>query len=791
MCPRIRIRGSWFGLALSALLLGNAQAAKPSSASAKRVAKSSPSVTYEREILPLIKSYCFDCHGDGVEKGHLSFDRFGTLAAVRKEPKVWEHVLLNLRSEQMPPAKKKNQPTSEERIRMVKWIEQEFFPVDCNDPDPGRVTLRRLNRSEYNRTIRDLVGIDYQPAEDFPQDDIGYGFDNIGDVLSLSPILLEKYLTAARQVLDDAIVTEDLTRLRTWKFEPESLAATAPLDQRNGGWLALVREGDVHGSVRLPADGEYVLRVKAAGEQAGPEPVKMAIRWNGQEIARVDLPETAAQAKVHESRFQARRGTHTFAVAYLNNYINPKDPNPKNRDRNLLLQRIEIEGPFHPGPQPLPETHRRIFFRPPDPLDPRATAAELLRSFAKRAWRRPVDTAELQRLLSLYDLAKREGEVFEVAVKVALQAVLISPHFLFRGELQPEPDQAQKVHWIGEHALASRLSYFLWSSLPDEELSRLADSGQLRKRLAPQLKRMLADPRASALVDNFAAQWLQIRNLELVSPDPKQFPQFTEQLRRDLMQETLLFARSIIQDDRSVLEFLDTNFSFLNERLAKLYGIEGVKGEEFRRVTFKNRERGGLLTHGSVLTITSNPTRTSPVKRGKWVMETLLGTPPPPPPPNVPELKIDKDHPLTGTLRQRMEQHRANPACSSCHERMDDIGFGLENFDAIGSWRTHEGQAALDTTGGLSPTQSFNGPAELKQLLHDKRRAEFVRCITEKMLTYALGRGLEHYDRCAVDRIVEKLADGNYRFSVLVEEVVNSVPFQKRRGEGKRQLTKG
>jgi hypothetical protein len=234
----------------------------------------------------------------------------------------------------------------------------------------------------------------------------------------------------------------------------------------------------------------------------------------------------------------------------------------------------------------------------------------------------------LQRLLSLYDLAKREGEVFEVAVKVALQAVLISPHFLFRGELQPEPDQAQKVHWIGEHALASRLSYFLWSSLPDEELSRLADSGQLRKRLAPQLKRMLADPRASALVDNFAAQWLQIRNLELVSPDPKQFPQFTEQLRRDLMQETLLFARSIIQDDRSVLEFLDTNFSFLNERLAKLYGIEGVKGEEFRRVTFKNRERGGLLTHGSVLTITSNPTRTSPVKRGKWVMETLLGTPP-------------------------------------------------------------------------------------------------------------------------------------------------------------------
>ena len=250
-----------------------------------------------------------------------------------------------------------------------------------------------------------------------------------------------------------------------------------------------------------------------------------------------------------------------------------------------------------------------------------------------------------------------------------------------------------------------------------------------------------------------------------------------------------MFAQAIRQDNRSILEFLDADFSFLNERLATLYGIDGVKGSEFRRVTFKNRERGGLLTQGSVLTITSNPTRTSPVKRGKWVMETLLGAPPPPPPPNVPELKIDKDHPLTGTLRQRMEQHRANPACSSCHERMDDIGFGLENFDAIGRWRTHEGQAVLDTTGNLSATQAFNGPAELKQLLQEKRRGEFVRCLTEKMLTYALGRGLEYYDRCAVERILEKLPAGDYRFAVLVEEIVNSVPFQKRRGEGKRQLT--
>lgn len=778
----------WIGLALSLLVVNGASGAK--SSNGNRSAKSRPGQTYQQEILPLIKNYCFDCHGDGATKGNLDLDRFTTLEAVRQEPKIWEHVLQNLRTEQMPPAKKKNQPTAEEREKMIKWIEAEFFPVDCNNPDPGRVTLRRLNRSEYNRTIRDLLGIDFQPADDFPQDDIGYGFDNIGDVLSLSPVLLEKYLSAARQVLNEAIVTDDITRKRTWKFDPESLTGSAQRDQRNGGWLALVREGDLRGTFRVPADGEYIMRVRAAGEQAGPEPVKMAMRWNDKEISRIEVPETMADAKTHEIRVQARRGSSTFAIAYLNNYLNPKDPNPKNRDRNMLVQGIEFEGPFQPPPQTLPETHRRIFFLPTDAANPASTAEQLLRSFTKRAWRRPVEPAEIQRLMSLFQLAQGQGESFEASIKVALQAVLVSPHFLFRGELQPAPDDPRKVYPISEHALASRLSYFLWSSMPDEELTRLADNGQLRKRIQMQLKRMLADPRASALVDNFAAQWLQIRNLEVVSPDRKQFPQFTDDLRQDLMKETMMFTQAIIQEDRSILEFLDADFSFLNERLATLYGVAGVHGNEFRRVTFTNRNRGGLLTQGSVLTITSNPTRTSPVKRGKWVMETLLGTPPPPPPPNVPELKIDKDHPLTGTLRQRMEQHRANPACSSCHERMDDIGFGLENFDAIGSWRTHEGQAVLDTTGNLNPTQAFNGPAELKKLLYEKRRTEFVRCVTEKLLTYALGRGLEYYDRCAVDQIMQRLQARDYHFSVLVEEIVNSVPFQKRRGEGKRQITK-
>lgn len=768
----------YLGVALSVVAAEVSSAAATPSAKGKR---SQP--TFERDVLPLIKDYCYDCHGDGADKGHLNLDRFTTLEAVRQDRKTWEHILQNLRTEQMPPAKKKHQPTAEERGRMIHWIEQEFFPVDCNDPDPGRVTLRRLNRAEYNRTIRDLIGIDYQPAEDFPQDDVGYGFDNIGDVLSLSPVLLEKYLVAAQQVLDDAIVTDDFTRSRTWRFELDALAATAPIDQRNDGWFALVREGDVHTSVRLRADGEYVVRVLAAGEQAGPEPVKLAMRFNGRELRRIEIPETLKDAKVHEARFQAKRGTQQISVAYLNNYVK------KREDRNLLVRWVEVEGPLQAGAQPLPETHRRIFFLAPDPTKPSRAAREILERFTRRAWRRPVGEAELRGLLNLFDLARKQGDSFEKSVKVALQAVLVSPHFLFRGELQPEPDNPRKTHPIGEHALASRLSYFLWSSLPDEPLSRLADRGQLRRKLGTELRRLLADPRSGALVENFAAQWLQIRNLDLVSPDPKLFPQFTEALRRDLQQETQLFVRAIIQEDRSILDFLDADFSFLNERLAALYGIEGVKGNDFRRVTFKNPERGGLLSQGSILTITSNPTRTSPVKRGKWVLETLLGAPPPPPPPNVPELKIDKDHPLTGTLRQRMEQHRANPACSSCHERMDDIGFGLENFDAIGAWRTKEGDAPLDTTGSISAAEAFKGPAELKQILRETRRVDFVRCLTEKMLTYALGRGLEYYDRCAVEKIMENLARRDYRFSALIEEIVTSVPFQKRRGEGQRLLS--
>ncbi|MBI1841844.1 MAG: DUF1592 domain-containing protein [Verrucomicrobia bacterium] len=752
------------------------------SALAKSPAKTG-TPSFEKQILPLIQNYCFDCHGDGMSKGDLALDSYTNTAAVLGNRKVWEHVLQNLKASQMPPARKKSQPTAQERTLMVKWVEDTLFPVDCDHPDPGRVTVRRLNRNEYNRTLRDLLGIDFQPADDFPQDDVGYGFDNIGDVLSMPPVLLERYIAAAEQALNEAIVTEAIVNKRVWRFDPTNLEATAPLEERSAGWIALVREGDVHARVRLPVAGDYLLRARAAGEQAGPEPVKMAMAVNDQTLKTVEVPERRRDAKIHEVRFQGQKGPQKVSVSYLNNYVNPKEKDPKKRDRNMLLEWLEVEGPLSPVAQPLSDTHRRIFFKQPGGRNARAVAEEIVERFASRAWRRPVEKAELKRLMTLFDLAQGQKDTFEKSVKVALQTVLVSPRFLFRGEAQPDPDNPKSVHPIDEYSLGSRLSYFLWGSMPDDRLFQLAGARQLRRNLESEVRRMLMDSKSESLVTSFVGQWLQTRNLELASPDREKFKNFTEELRSDFASETRLFVTSLIQEDRSVLELIDANYSFLNERLAKFYGLEGVSGSDFRKVLFQDRRRGGVLTQGSILTITSNPTRTSPVKRGKWVLETLLGAPPPPPPPNVPELKVDKNHPLTGTLRQKMEQHRANPMCASCHTRMDAIGFAFENYDAIGAWRSKDGEFPIDVSGELGGGVRFNGPAELRQLLLKDNRAEFLRCMTEKMMTYALGRGVEPYDRCAVQQVLDQLPSNGYRFSALVSAIVRSAPFQLRRGE--------
>jgi len=596
-------------------------------------------VRYQEEIRPILQRFCYDCHGETKQRAGLSLQAYADASAARKDRKTWESVLRVLRAGEMPP-EGRPQLSDAQRSQVARWIESELFPVDCSRPDPGRVTIRRLNRVEYNNTIRDLTGVDYQPAEGFPADDAGYGFDNIGDVLSLSPLLLEKYLAAAEEV---------------------------------------------------------VARVLAS-----------------------------------------------------------------------------------------PEAKRRIFTSEPKPEERLTCAREILGRFARRAWRRPVAPEDLGRLSTLVKRALDAGDGFEAAVGVGLQAVLVSPHFLFRGELQEEPDNPRIVRPVDEYALASRMSYFLWSSMPDEELFRLAERGELRRNLEAQTRRMLGDPRARALSEHFAGQWLQLRNLSLVAPDPQTFPGFDEGLRLAMRRETELLFETILREDRSVLDLLTADYTFVNERLARHYGLGGVAGPEFRRVSLAGTPRRGVLTHASVLTITSNPTRTSPVKRGKWVLENLLAAPPPPPPPEVPPLNESAAAAANASLRQRLEQHRDNPMCASCHAQMDPIGFGLEHFDGIGAYRERDGVFPVDAAGKLTSGEIFQGAGELSALLATVKREEFARCVAERLLTYALGRGLEHYDQCALNQITAGATRAGHRFSAFVLEVVKSVPFQMRRGEGER-----
>jgi hypothetical protein len=748
--------------------------------------KSKPTETaqdYERDIKPLLGKYCYGCHGETKQKGDISLQAYENKAAVLKDRVVWEKVLHNVRASEMPP-ENKPQPTEQERKLIASWIEKDVFNCDCENPDPGRVTLRRLNRAEYDNTIRDLLGVDFHPANNFPADDSGYGFDNIGDVLSLPPIMLEKYMAAAETILNKAIVTEFTTAGAKTRFEAEKISFTEFGSVFQRRMVRLGREGEIFTAFQFPKSGNYVLRAKAYGEQAGKEPARMEFRINGEVVKTFDVTAVESSPAIYEAHFKAGAGSKIISAAYINNFRNPEDPDPENRDRNLIVDYLEVVGPS--GPMVLPATHQRIFAKPV-PVSNEAKrnyARDIIGHFAKRAYRRPLSAQELDRLVAFADLAQSEGENFESGMKLAMQAVLVSPHFLFRGELQPDPDNSKAIHPIDEFALASRLSYFLWSSMPDDELFHLAERGKLRKNLESQVRRMLRDEKASAFVENFSGQWLQIRNLDLVAPDSGEFPEFDDALRNAMRKETELFFESLLKENRSVLELLNADYTFVNERLARHYGIPKVFGDEFRRVSLKGTARGGILTHASILTLTSNPTRTSPVKRGKWVLENILGTPPPPPPPDIPDLKTGKDAALTGTLRERMEQHRSNPNCSSCHARMDPIGFAFENFDGIGAWRNKDGDFSIDSSGELVGGGSFRDASELRRILVAQKKEEFVRCLLEKLLTYALGRGMEMYDKCAIDEISKRLTKRDYKFGDMMVEITRSSPFQLRRGEG-------
>lgn len=780
------------GLVILGLRFSTLQADEPkkSAAAALEDAVKSAPLKFEADIKPLLVKYCYDCHGDKKQRAGLNLEKFKDEQSILEGRKVWEHAAGMIRSSEMPPKRKSSPPpTQEERDLLFQWITETTSKIDCTGAaDPGRVTLRRLNRFEYNNTIRDLVGVDFKPAADFPSDDVGYGFDNIGDVLSLPPILFEKYLNAAEKITEAAIAAEPLRGV-IQSVEGEKLQGGST---GGNGAKVLASNGKVSAEVEAAVDGEYVVRIVAFEMHAGKEYAQMRFSVDDKPLHTFDVKGKPELPQAFALRMPLKAGKHSIAGEFLNDYYRPDDSDPNNRDRNMGISAIELQGPIEKtdSKQPIPAAHRKIFVRKPksDMSDAEDCARAILGNFANKAFRRPVTREELDQYVELGRSVMLEGESFERAIEVAIQAMLVSPHFLFRIEIDAEPDNPKAIHPISEYELASRLSYFLWSSMPDDELFKLASQNALRNgtNLTNQVQRMLKDPKAQSFIESFSGQWLQTRNLKQMTPDPKMFPTFDENLREAMRMETELFFSEIVQQNRSILDLLDADFTYVNEKLARHYGLSGISGEKFQRVKLDGEKRAGVLTQASILTLTSNPTRTSPVKRGKWVLENILGAPPPPPPPGVEELQNDEKAVLSGSLRQRMEQHRENPSCASCHQRMDPLGFGFENFDAIGGWRTQDGKFEIDPAGVLPSGESFKSPKELRQILKGFK-TEFARCLTEKMLTYALGRGLEYYDKCTIDLLLAKLEQDQYRIGGMITEIVLSEPFQKRRGKKERE----
>lgn len=753
------------------------------SQAAEAPAAASTASTFTTDVLPVVTRYCGQCHGGTEPEAGISFAKYQSEADLLQDRKTWERCFDLIEGGTMPPPDSP-QPTAEEKARLLDALERSLFRIDCTQvSDPGRVTIRRLNRTEYNNTIRDLLGVTVRPADDFPSDDVGYGFDNIGDVLSLPPLLMEKYLDAADKIAAEAIPGAEPTRPTVREFPRDALSRSRAMHPHGDDAVILVTEGDVGIEFEFPRAGEYSLRVAAAETPAGNEPAKMAFRLEGATLQTFEVRARDANPKVFEHRFRAPAGRHRLAVAFLNDFYDEKARDRSRRDRNLILRDIQVSGPLDGSAAPAAPSALLAVL--PGPDTPVAVAARRnLAPLMRRAFRRPITDAEVDRYTRIVDAAVAKGESFPFGMRVALSAILVSPYFLFRIETDRNPNDPSDTHPLNEYELASRLSYFLWSSMPDELLLAQAAEGNLHQDavLDDHVRRMLKDPRSKALVENFAEQWLQLRILNEITPDPALFPEFTAELREDMKQETRRFFEHILREDRSILEFLDAPYTFVNGRLARHYGMTDVDGEEFRRVDLSGRNRAGLLTHASILSLTSNPDRTSPVKRGKWVMEVLLDKPPPPPPPDVPELAESAKAAPDASLRQQLELHRQNPTCNSCHQVMDQLGFGMENFDAIGRWRDQDHGKPLDTSGVLPGGAGFRGPVELARVLR-RKDCEFSECLAEKMLTYALGRGLEYYDRCATDKIVKALKQQQFRFSVLVTEIVKSQPFRMRRGE--------
>lgn len=879
---------------------------------------------YQKQVFPVLEKYCYDCHADGVSKGDLTLDEHKDYASLLADRDLWEDVREHTSTHVMPPDGKP-QPTNVERELILKWIDDAVFYVDPAKADPGHITLRRLNRSEYNNTIRDIFRIDSRPGDSFPPDDSGYGFDNIGDVLSLSPMLMEKYMKASRKIAEEAVWTKPFDR-----FSKEREGNTFWVARGTGDVsredAALFTNGELSTNVEIPADGVYRLTFLLSGQQSGAEKPKYAVKVDDQEIATGEVKAQFDFAKPDENHQRVamdvnlKAGKRKISVAFLNDAADPNAQDPKYRDRNLFVRSVNVGGPikFKSGGQskfldwlfdgkslqpvslvleggdfegsgdsigfdgetatlasvgsitrviefPTAGDYRirikasedhagkefaklqvqlgkdnlgtfevtgaagksqdivikktlpagkhdlhiafindfyengkdrnayvhRVIVESASGTESLATNKDAVRQWVGRlgmkCFRKPMEVAEQDKLCALVDAVMKDGASPTEAISLVAEALLCSPKFLFIGGADGVGQEENGSVAVDEFTLASRLSYFLWSSTPDDELLKQAREGTLRKNLDAQVRRLINDWKAQSMAENFAGQWLQLRDVELVQPNPRRFPDFQGGLASSMKRESQMFFDYILRGNRSVLEFLDSDYTFVNEKLASFYGIKNVKGKDFRKVSLAGTPRGGILTQAGILTLTSLPTRTSPVKRGKYVLEQILGTPPPPPPQNVPPIPEGRE--LKGTLRQKMEEHRKNPACASCHAFLDPMGFAFEHYDAIGRYRDKDNGEAIDSSGKLITGQSFDGAETLRKVLVNERKGDFVRCLSENLLIYSLGRGLTFMDKPAKESVMRRAEASGYKFQDIVLAVCESVPFQRMRAADARKVS--
>jgi mono/diheme cytochrome c family protein len=778
----------------------------------------------------LLNQYCVTCHNEQLRTAGLVLGKLD-VANVPEGAETWEKVIGKLRTGAMPPTGMPR-PDKASYDAFATYLETALDHAAATEPNPGRVAVHRLNRAEYRNAIHDLLATDIDVESLLPVDDSGYGFDNVADVLSVSPMLLVRYMSAAGKVSRSTIGDPNvLPNLETYDVpnlltQDERMSEDLPFGARGG--LAIRHN--------FPLDGEYLIKVRL--QRAGiehdrqiiglSEPHQLDVRLDGERIKLFTLggeqPESsesatgnppgkkkfgydyrsADTADAHlEVRFAAKAGARLVGVNFLNDAweregvldsplaefrlldksSEGRSDSPGTNEDAPAVAQISISGPYNS--KGLGETpgRRKVFVcRPATSADELPCASKILSGLARSAYRRPVTEADIQALLNLYKVGRKEGG-FEAGIGMALQRILVSPEFLFRIEHDPASVRPGAAYRISDLELASRLSFFLWSSLPDNQLLNLAAAGKLKEPavLEQQVRRMLADSRSNALVNNFFGQWLYLRNMPGVHPDQDAFPEFDENLRAAFEQETQLFLESNLREDRSVLDLVNADYTFVNERLARFYGIPNIYGSHFRRVSLEgHEERRGLLGQGSILTVTSYANRTSPTIRGKWLLTNVLGTPPPPPPPDVPSLKETPPNGRVLTMRERMEQHRSNAACAVCHAQMDPLGFALENFNGVGEWRTtSEAGNPVDASGVLPNGVKFNGPAELRKVLLSHPE-QFANTVTDRLLTYALGRGVEYYDQPAIRKVTRGAASHNYNWSSLILGIVSSVPFQMR-----------